>query len=95
MARLSGLALAYSTYDAVVVSVCATGYTAITALGLGILASRAAMAVATARLPPALSPAMAMRVGSPLMLAAFFTTHAYAANASSCCAGNLCSGAKR
>jgi len=57
--------MAFSRYDSVFRLVCATGYTDTTCSGGRKAASRAAMAVATARLPPALSPARASRVGSP------------------------------
>ena len=95
IALFSGLALAFSTYDSVVRLVWVTGYTASTCTGGCSRLSRAAMAVANARLPPALSPASANRLGSPLIDAALASTHLYEASASSQAAGNLCSGASR
>ena len=57
--------------------------------------SRARCAITAARLPPAESPATAIRSGSPPNSAALAATHCNAAQQSCTAAGNGCSGASR
>src|SRR5689334_7828489 len=89
----SGFALAFSRYDGDSKLKLVIGYTSSWCTGSFTPLSRAIIETTAARLPPALSPPTATRLGSPLMLAAFDSTHWYAAKASSAAAGNLCVGA--
>ena len=92
---LSMGASAFSVNDGSVVSPVVAGYQSSWNVRFGPPASRARCAITAEMLPPAESPATAMRAGSPPSSAACAATHCSAAQESSIPAGNGCSGASR